>query len=73
MTVQEKLARMEEIMELDEGELSPTDSLADYEEWDSISILSYIAFMDSEFHKLVKGADVKKFITVQDALDMMEE
>ena len=72
MSMEEKLMKLEEIMELDEGELKATDVLADYEEWDSIAILSYIALMDAEFHKAVKGADVKNFVTVQDALDMME-
>lgn len=72
MSIEEKLMKMEEIMELDEGELKVTDILSDYEEWDSIAILSYIALMDAEFHKVIKGADVKNFVTVQDALDMME-
>lgn len=72
MSQEEKLAKLEEIMELDEGVLKVSDILADYDEWDSIAVLSYIALMDSEFHKVVKGVDVKNFITVQDAIDMME-
>lgn len=72
MSIEEKLMKLEEIMELDEGVLKVTDVLEDYDEWDSIAVLSYIAFMDSEFHKSVKGADVKAFVTVQDALDVME-
>lgn len=72
MSQEEKIAKLEEIMELDEGELKMTDVLADYEEWDSIAVLSYIALMDSEFHKNIKGTDVKNFVTVKDAIDMME-
>ena len=71
MNMEEKLMKLEEIMELDEGKLKATDILTDYEEWDSIAILSYIALMDAEFHKVVKGVDVKSLVTVQDALDMM--
>jgi len=72
MSIQEKLGILEEIMELEEGELKVTDVLADFEEWDSIAILSYIAMMDSQFTKTVKGQEIKAFVTVQDALDMME-
>ncbi|MCM1157874.1 MAG: acyl carrier protein [Bacteroidales bacterium] len=72
MSQEEKIAMLEEIMELDEGELKITDKLSDYEEWDSIAVLSFIAVMDSNFHKIVKGVDVKEIITVKDAIDMME-
>lgn len=72
MSLEEKIAKLEEIMELDEGELKVTDKLEDYDEWDSIAVLSFIAMMDSDFHKTVKGAEVKAFETVQDAVNMME-
>ena len=42
MTTEERLALLEEVMELDEGELNASDLLKEYEEWDSISILSFI-------------------------------
>lgn len=72
MSEKEKLGLLEELMELEEGELSLTDKLKDYEEWDSVAVLSFIAMMDSEFHKTVKGADIKEFVTVQDAINMMQ-
>lgn len=72
MSDQEKLAMLEEIMDIDEGSLTPDDILADYPEWDSIATLSYIAMLDSDFHKMIKGDVVKAFIKVQDAMDLME-
>lgn len=72
MTLEEKIEKMEEIMELDAGELKPTDRLDDYDEWDSIARLSYMAMMDSDYGKIIKGEEVRKFVTVQDALDRME-
>ena len=71
MTNQEKLERLEEIMDLDAGELKEDSVLSEYEEWDSIAILSVIALMDEEFGKTVKGADIKACITVKDIMDMM--
>ena len=37
MNIQEKLAALEDIMELDEGTLNPDMKLGDIEEWDSLS------------------------------------
>lgn len=72
MNQEEKIAKLEDIMELDEGELKLTDELENFEEWDSIAILSFIAMMDSDFGKSIKGDEVKSFVTVQDAIERME-
>lgn len=72
MSIVEKLAQLEEIMDLDEGTLKPDDKLKEYDEWDSITILAFIAFMDSDFGKTVKGEEIKNLTTVQDVLDIME-
>lgn len=72
MTEKEKLALLEEAMELDEGTLSIDDVLEDYPEWDSISALSLIALVDEKFGKILDGQTVKKFEKVSDALAVME-
>lgn len=72
MTDQEKLAALEEIMELDEGSLAPETSLADIEEWDSLAALSYVVLMGDEFNKKVSGKKIRAFQTVQDIMNTME-
>ncbi len=72
MTIEEKIALLEETMELDEGTLKLDDNLSDYLEWDSIARLALIATLDSEFGKFVKGEVVKKLVTVEDAIKLME-
>lgn len=72
MTEQEKLAKLEEIMDLEEGTLKPDDCLGDYEEWDSIAVLSFIAMMDEEFGRQISGTTIKGFETVRDILKEME-
>lgn len=72
MSQQEKIALLEEIMDLDEGVLSLDTVLEDIEEWDSVAILSFIATMDEHFEKTIKGSDIKAFVTVQDAIAVME-
>lgn len=72
MNEKEKLALLEEIMELDEGTLSADDVLDDYAEWDSITALSFIALIDEKFGRTISGADVKKMKTVADVLEEMK-
>jgi acyl carrier protein len=72
MTVQEKLVLLEEMMELDEGILTLETELDDLEEWDSIAVISFIAMIDDEFNKTIKGSQIKEFKTVSDALAVME-
>lgn len=72
MDIKEKLAKLEEIMEVDEGTLSPDTLLSDVEEWDSLSALSYVVMMRDDFSKKISGDQIRSFKTVQDILDSME-
>lgn len=72
MEIKEKLAALEDIMELDEGTLTPDLLLEDLEEWDSLAALSYVVMMGDEFKKKVSGKEIRAFKTVQDILDTME-
>lgn len=72
MTEMEKIAKIEEIMDLDEGSLSADSVLEEFDEWDSITALSIIAMMDETYGKTITGAEVKGFKTVGDILKIME-
>jgi len=71
MTEKEKIQLLEEMLELDEGTLKLDTVLADLDEWDSIAAISFIALVDDEFDKSVKGAEIRSFKTVADALAVM--
>lgn len=73
MTNEQKLAMLEEMMELDEGVLSENTDLSNLDEWDSLSLLSFMALMDDEFGKSVTGKEVRECKIVKDLLDMMEK
>lgn len=64
---------LEEMMELEAGTLTPETVLNDIEEWDSIALISFIALMDDEFDKVVKGSVVKEQKTVADLMALMEK
>lgn len=73
MTNQEKLALIEETLELDEGTLTSETVLADLDEYTSMAKLSLIVMFDDEFEKKVTGAEVKGFETVADIMALMEK
>lgn len=71
MDIKEKMALLEDLLEVEEGSLEATQVLGDLEEWDSMTKLSLIILMDEECGKKLKGEDIKQFVTVQDILDFM--
>ncbi len=71
MSEKEKLAKLEEILELEEGELRPEMELEDVDNYDSMAKLSLIVLMDDDFGKKLTGDNIKGFKTVQDILDFM--
>lgn len=72
MTNAEKIALLEEVMELEEGTLQLDDVLEEYDEWDSVTILGIISLIDEEFGKTVTGKEVRDIKTVSGLLDIME-
>ena len=72
MTEQEKIALLEETLELDEGTLTADTVLADVDEYDSMAKLSLIVLMDDEFGVKLTGDMIKGFETVGDILKLME-
>ena len=73
MNEQEKLALLEDMLELDEGTLKPDTNLDDIEEYDSMSKLSLIVLMQDEFDVKLTSDEVKSFQTIGDILNRMVE
>lgn len=72
MTVEEKLALLEETLETDEGTLKLDTLLEDVEEYDSMTKLSLIVMMEDEFGVKLNGATIKNFRTVGDIIELMK-
>jgi len=73
MTNQEKIALLEETLEIDEGTLTEDMLLEDVDEYDSMAKLSLIVMMDDEFDVKLTGDMIKGFQTVGDILAVMEK
>jgi len=72
MEVKEKLALLEEIMDLDEGALAPKMILANIKEWDSLAALTFIMLLDEKFSKNITANEIIKLKTIEDMLKVME-
>ena len=72
MTQEEKMELMADILDTDVSDISPSMKLSDIDAWDSVAALAFIAMMDEKFHKTMKGAELRSFVIVQDALDAMQ-
>lgn len=71
MTNQEKIALIEETLEIDGGTLNENTLLADVNEYDSMAKLTLIVLCDEEFNKKLTGEQIRSFVTVKDILDFM--
>ena len=72
MTQEQKIALLEEMLELDNGSLSPEAELSSIDEYDSMAKLSLIVLMDEECNKKLTGEQIREFKTVADILNFME-
>ena len=72
MNLQEKLALIEEVLDVAEGSLTPETLLAEVDEWDSIAALSLVVMLDEKFEKTVSGAQIKALASISDILAYME-
>lgn len=71
MTIEEKLALLEETLEMEEGTLKEDMNLADIDEYDSMTKLALIVMMDDEFEVKLNANMVRSFEKVSDILALM--
>jgi acyl carrier protein len=62
--------KLAEILELDE--VKGTDVLADFPEWDSLSVLSVIAMIDTDYRINLVATDLKGARTAQALYELVD-
>ena len=72
MKQEEKIALLEDLLDLDGGTLKAQTELTSISEYDSMAKLSLIVLMDDEFGKKLTGEQIRVFKTIQDILDFMD-
>lgn len=65
---------LEELAEiLEEDMVNEKDVLADFDAWDSLSILSIIAYVQEHFKKQLRNSDIRELETVADLISLIEK
>ena len=72
MTQEEKIALLEDMLELESGALAPETELSSIDEYDSMAKLSLIVLFDEECGKKLTGEEIRTFKTVGDILSAMD-
>ena len=72
MTDKEKIALLEDMLELESGALAPETELSSIDEYDSMAKLSLIVLFDEECGKKLTGEEIRTFKTVGDILAAMD-
>ena len=62
----EFIKQIADILEIDAGNLTGSEVLEEIGNWDSLSIISYVAMVDAELNKIVSPEKLKKARTIED-------
>ncbi|WP_196891999.1 acyl carrier protein [Aureivirga marina] len=68
--MEEFLEKISEILEVESVNLS--DNLEDFDEWDSLTSLSLIAMIDSDYNISVTNDDIREFKTIEDVCNFVK-
>lgn len=71
MNKEDFLRKLKETIDTD-ADITENTLLENIEEWDSLSIMSCVAFFDSEFNKRLTFKDMKELKTVSDIIEKLD-
>lgn len=60
--MEELIVKLAELLEVEE--LDTTKKFSDYDEWDSLALLSVLAMLDSDYGVSMSGARLKEFANI---------
>jgi len=71
IVMQQVLNRIDTLLELDPGTLSGSERLEGLENWDSLSIIGFIAMADEEFSVQVAPTAIHQAETINDLIKLL--
>jgi acyl carrier protein len=69
--MEEIYAKLADIMQVDE--VKPTDVLASFEEWDSLSVLSVLAMVDADYGVILSAPELLGISTAQELMELIAQ
>jgi acyl carrier protein len=73
MTRQDMLLMLDQIVEVEPGTLSESDSLASIDGWDSLAVIVFQAEVDEKLGTVSQPADLARCKTVRDLIDLVDD
>lgn len=70
MNREDFLKKLKEIIQTEE-ELTLNTNLIDIDEWDSLSMISTVAFIDSEFKKQISVSDIQSINKIEELVNII--
>ena len=61
--MEELIAKLAEILEVED--LDITKKFTDYDEFDSLAVLTILAMLDSDYNKTMKAADIRGYESIE--------
>lgn len=73
MSLDNFITQLEEVFERDNGSMHAHEPFRDYDEWDSITLLTLIAMLEDEYSVTIPRAKFEAMVTIQDMFDTVKE
>ena len=73
MELDKFIENFEEVFEVAKGSMKATDVFRDYDEWDSITLLTLTAMLDDEYSIVIPRVEFEKIITIQAMFDYISK
>lgn len=67
------IENLQEILEMEEIIINPSDKFRDYEDWDSLALLSVQAMINNKYNITIDRDSYEKAITVGDLYKLVQE
>lgn len=70
--MEEFIYHIAEILDITPEEVQMESKLTDFDNWDSLAALSFIAMVDEEYDISLKGEDIRKANTIEDLFEIIK-
>ena len=67
------IKKIEEVFEMPNGSITPNDNFREYQEWDSLVLLSLMAMLDDEYNITNPRDDFQKINTVEEMFNYIKK
>ncbi len=69
MNYQEKLETIADILEVEIDDFDENSCLSEFENWDSVAILSVISVISEQTGRFLHASEIDKLLTIKDLMD----